>query len=132
MKKFEGFNLVCFNDPDVVALFDGATTRYEVTHPSAIEKLKLARTTERRKFWNWLLDVPNSALIATQLLSMHSTASTQFGCRFWINALQTTQKNACSVVQYILKFYQDTPEFVLRHSETLFFLAGMSQLPPRW
>ena len=38
MKEFEVFKLVCFNDTDIVGLFDGATTRNEVTQPSAIEK----------------------------------------------------------------------------------------------
>ena len=41
MKQFEALNLVCFNDPDVVELLDRAKTRYEVTQPSGVEKLKV-------------------------------------------------------------------------------------------
>ena len=52
VKEFETFKLACFNDPDVVALFDSATIRYKVTQSSGIEKLKLARITERRNLWN--------------------------------------------------------------------------------
>ena len=59
VKDFEAFKLVCFNDPDVIALFDRATTRYEVIRqPSGIAKLKLVRIKERRNLLNW--EAPDS------------------------------------------------------------------------
>ena len=74
MKEYEALKLVCFNDLDVIPFFDRATTKFAVTQPSGSEKVKMAPITERRNLWNWLPDLPNSAVIANQLLSMHTTA----------------------------------------------------------
>ena len=41
---------------------------------SGVTILVMARITERRNLWNWLPDFPKLALIATRLLSMHTTA----------------------------------------------------------
>ena len=74
VKDFEAFKLVCFNDPDVIALFDRTTTRSEVTQLSGTAKLKLVRIKERCNLWNWLLNFPTLASLATQLLPLHTTA----------------------------------------------------------
>ena len=41
---------------------------------SGVTILDMARITEHRNLWNWLPDFPKLALIATRLLSMHTTA----------------------------------------------------------
>ena len=53
-------------------------------------------------------------------------------CRFFGNALQTTQKKSHPIVQHILEYIKVHQNCFSRHSETVFFSAGMSQLPPQW
>ena len=73
-EEFEDFKPVYLNSLDGVTLFDIATTRFAMTQPNGSEKVKMSRITERRSLWSWLSDFAYLALIACQLLSMHTTA----------------------------------------------------------
>ena len=49
---------MCFNDEDVVVLFDKATARFALTQPNGFEKVTIAVSTEGRNLCTWLPDCP--------------------------------------------------------------------------
>ena len=68
-----------------------------------VEEVVVARISEHRNMRNWLPDFPNSALIATRLLSMHTTACasernwSKWGLMFAKNRAKLCIQGACQM-----------------------------------